>query len=154
MNTPKTFDATACAVQLRAAVMHLSRQLRSGMQHDGLALAVLSALGQLHRGGSMTPTELARREGVKLQSLTRLLAELESEGWIERSANAADARQSLLVITTLGKRRLGAAAKGADAPLAKAIGSHLSSQDQALLLRACALLISLSDAMQHEETPV
>ncbi len=153
MQTPKPFDATACAVQLRAAVMHLSRQLHTGMQHDGLALAMLSVLGQLHRGGSTTPTELARHQGVKLQSLTRLLADLETEGWIERSVNAADARQSLLVITTMGKKRLAAAAKGADAPLAQAIATHLSPQDQALLLRACSLLTSLGDSLRQEETP-
>ena len=154
MKTLKPFDTNACAVQLRAAVMHLSRQLRNGMQHDGLALAMLSVLGQLHRGGSTTPTVLARHQGVKLQSLTRLLADLEAEGWIERSANAADARQSLLAITPSGKKRLGAAAKGADAPLAQAIATHLSPQDQALLLRACSLLNSLGDALQHEDTSV
>jgi len=148
--TPKPFDATACAVQLRAAVMHLSRHLRSGMQRDGLAVATLSVLGQLYRGGTMTPTELARREGVKLQSLTRRLAELESQGWIDRTVNAADARQSLLAISQLGKKRLGAAAKGADAPLARAIETCLNAQDQALLLRACALLATLGDALQDE----
>jgi DNA-binding MarR family transcriptional regulator len=149
--TPKPFDSTACAVQLRAAVMQLSRHLRTGMQHDGLSLAMLSVLGQLHRGGSMTPTELARHGGVKLQSLTRLLAELESEVWVERSVSAADARQSLLAITPLGKKRLSAAARGADAPMAQAIATRLNTQDQALLLRACAVLASLGDALQDAE---
>jgi DNA-binding MarR family transcriptional regulator len=152
--TSKPFDPTACAVQLRAAVMHLSRHLRTGMQHDGLPLAMLSALGQLYRGGAMTPTELARREGVKLQSLTRLLAELEAEGWVERSVSAVDARQSLLAITPRGKKRLGAAAQGADVPLAQAIATRLNAQDQALLLRACAVLASLGDALQDAEPMV
>ena len=153
MQTPKSFDSTACAVQLRAAIMQLSRQLRSGMQHDGLAPAMLGVLGNLHRSGGMTPTELARCQGVKLQSLTRLLAELEANGWIARSVNAVDARQSVLTITPQGKKRLGAAAKGADAPLAKAIASRLSPPDQVLLLKACALLTSLGDAMQQQEAP-
>ena len=134
--------------------MHLSRHLRSGMQHDGLPVAMLSVLGQLYRGGPMTPTELARREGVKLQSLTRLLAELESEAWVERSVSAADARQSLLTITPRGKKRLGGAAQGADVPLAQAIATRLSTQDQALLLRACGVLASLGDALQDGEPMV
>ena len=71
-----TVNAEHCAVRLRTATMQLARQLRSTMQRDGLSQAMLSAMGQLYRGGAMTPTELARLEGVKLQSLTRLLAEL------------------------------------------------------------------------------
>lgn len=134
--------------------MHLSRHLRTGMQHDGLPVAMLSVLGQLYRGGPMSPTELARSGGVKLQSLTRLLAELEAQGWIERSVSAADARQSVLTITTRGKKRLGAAAQGADVPLAQAIATRLNAQDQALLLRACTVLASLGDALQDGEATV
>ena len=144
----KPKNPAVCAVQLRSAVMHLSRQLRAGMQRDGLPTAMLSVLSQLYRGGNMTPTELARREGVKLQSLTRLLAELESVGWIQRTVHVADARQSLLAISQLGKQRLGEAAKGADVPLAQAIAAHCSLDEQALLLRAGALLARLSDALQ------
>lgn len=143
-------DTEHCAVRLRAAVMQLSRQLRSGMQRDGLSVAMLSALGQLYRGGALTPTELARREGVKLQSLTRLLAELESQGWIERRANATDARQSVLSISPQGIQRLGTAVKGGELSLAKAIETRLSEEDQAVLLRACTLLDTLGDAMQDQ----
>ncbi|OGB33620.1 MAG: hypothetical protein A3F78_01940 [Burkholderiales bacterium RIFCSPLOWO2_12_FULL_61_40] len=143
-------DTEHCAVRLRAAVIQLSRQLRSVMQRDGLSVAILSALGQLYRGGAMTPTELARREGVKLQSLTRLLAELEFEGWIERKAHAADARQSVLSISLQGIRRLGTAVKGGELSLGQAIETRLSAEEQALLLRACALLDTLGEAMQEE----
>ncbi len=143
-------DTEHCAVRLRAAVMQLSRQLRSGMQRDGLSLATLSALGQLYRGGALTPTELAKREGVKLQSLTRLLAELESQGWIERRANATDARQSVLSISPQGIQRLGTAVKGGELSLAHAIETRLGEEEQALLLRACTLLDTLGDAMQDE----
>ena len=68
--------------------------------------------------------------------------------------SAADARQSVLTITTRGKKRLGAAAKGADVPLAQAIATRVSAQDQALLLRACAVLASLGDALQDAEPTV
>ncbi len=149
MNT-QSMDTAACAAQLRSVVVHLSRQLRAGMQHDGLAVAMLSVLSQLHRAGSMTPTELARRESVKLQSLTRLLAELEAQGWIQRASLAADARQSILSITSAGRKRLGAAARGADVPLANAITAHVSVQEQAVLCQASALLARLGDALQEQ----
>lgn len=143
-----TVDAKHCAVRLRTAVMHLSRQLRSGMLGDGLSQAMLSALGQLRRGGTMTPTELAQREGVKLQSLTRLLAELASAGWISRKVNATDARQSMLSISPQGTRRLLTAVKGGEISLAHAIETRLSAEEQAVLLRACTLLETLGDAMR------
>lgn len=143
-------DTEHCAVRLRAAVMQLSRQLRSGMQRGGLSVAMLSALGQLYRGGALTPTELARREGVKLQSLTRLLADLEAQGWIERRANATDARQSVLSISPQGTQRLGAAVKGGELSLANAIATRLGDEEQALLLRACTLLDTLGEAMQEQ----
>jgi DNA-binding MarR family transcriptional regulator len=105
-------------------------------------------LGQLYRGGTMSPTELAQREGVKLQTLTRLLAELESSGWMTRSVNALDARQSMLAISSRGAKRLGAAVKGGDSLLAHAIQTRLSTDEQAVLLRACALLDTLGDALR------
>lgn len=144
------FDADHCAALLRTAAMDLSRQLRSGMQRDGLSLASLSVLGQLYRGGTMSPTELAKREGVKLQSLTRLLAELEAAGWIARTVNSLDARQSMLAISPRGIKRLGAAVKRGDALLAQAIETRLSQDEQAVLLRACGLLHTLGDALRDE----
>ena len=148
-----TVNAEHCAVRLRTATMQLARQLRSTMQRDGLSQAMLSAMGQLYRGGAMTPTELARREGVKLQSLTRLLAELEAAGWITRQVNQADARQTVLSISPQGKKRLGAAVRGTELSLAKVIQTRLSDADQALLLRACALLETVTEAMRDEGQP-
>lgn len=146
-------DAEHCAVRLRTAAMQLSRQLRAAMQRDGLSQAMLSALGQLYRGGAMTPTELARLEGVKLQSLTRLLADLEAAGWMTRQVNQADARQSVLSISPQGKKRLGVAVKGGERSLARVIQTHLSEADQSLLLRACTLLESVAEAMRDEGQP-
>lgn len=143
-------DTEHCAVRLRAAVMQLARQLRSDMQRDGLSVSILSALGQLYRDGPMTPTELARREGVKLQSLTRLLAELEFEGWIERKASTSDARQSVLSISRQGSKRLGTAVKAGELSLAQVIETRLSEEEQILLLRACTLLDTLGEAMRAE----
>lgn len=146
-------DTEHCAVRLRAAVMHLARQLRTDMQRDGLGSSALSVLGLLYRVGTMSPTELARREGVKLQSLTRLLAGLESEGWIERTTSPADARQSLLSISRRGITRLGAAVRGGERSLAAAIESRLSADEQDLLLRACTLLDTLGAALAGEDRP-
>jgi DNA-binding MarR family transcriptional regulator len=142
-------DAAQCAVRLRRSVLVLARRLRPSMQGDGISAAKLSVIGRLYRGGPMSPTELAAREGVKLPSLTRLVAELEGDGWLAREAHASDGRRSLLRLTPFGRKRLVAAAQAADAPLANAIATAISADERRVLLQACALLEKIGDAMTN-----
>src|SRR4249919_544070 len=145
--TRTSSETTQCAVRLRRAVLMLARRLRPRLQGEGVSTAKLSVIGQLYRAGPMTPTELAAREGVKLPSLTRLVAELESDGWLAREAHASDGRRWLLGLTALGRKRLVAAAQAADAPLADAVAATVSVDDRLVLLQACALLEKISDAL-------
>jgi DNA-binding MarR family transcriptional regulator len=140
-------NAAQCAVSLRRSVLVLARRLRPALQRDGISAAKLSVIGQLFRAGPMTPTELARLEGVKLPSLTRLVAELEDEGWLARAADASDGRRSLLSLTALGKKRLISAAQAADAPLAEVIASTLNAEDRSALMQASALLEKIASAL-------
>jgi DNA-binding MarR family transcriptional regulator len=120
--------------------------LRPALRRDGISTAKLSVIGQLHRAGPMSPTELAAREGVKLPSLTRLVAELEDEGWLARKAHATDGRRSMLVLTAAGTRRLVGAAQAADQPLA-AILATVGADDRRVLLQACTLLEAIGEAL-------
>lgn len=148
MTTPT--DPAHCALRLRASTSLLLRQLRSdNAAADGPSVAKLSVLGLLHRLGPSTPTTLAAHEHVKLQSLTRLLAELEAEGWIGRTTHANDARQKLLSLTPEGTRRLQTHMRAREAVLAKAIGETLDADQRALLLKACALLDDISATLHH-----
>ncbi len=147
-------DALQCAARLRTAVSQFSRQLRSGpAAPDGPSVAKLSVLGQLHRHGPCTPTALAAHERVKLQSLTRLLAELEAEGWIGRAPHATDGRQWLLSLTPEGLRRLKALMRSREATLARAIGATLGAEQRALLLQACGLLDRIAGALEEGGEP-
>ncbi|WP_261803571.1 MarR family winged helix-turn-helix transcriptional regulator [Variovorax sp. PAMC26660] len=142
-----------CASRLRNSVAQLARQLRSGSATpDGPSIAKLSVLGQLHRHGPCSPTALAAHERVKLQSLTRLLAELEAEGWIGRAPHPTDGRQWMLSLTTDGTRRLKALMRSREAALADAIGATLDADQRALLLQACELLDGLTAAL-GSQTP-
>jgi len=104
-------------------------------------------LGALYRRGPMTPTELAAHERVKLQTLTRLLAELEADGWVVREADPADGRRSVLSLTRLGVRQLTADVQRREASLASAIGSALTPAQQAHLLKACEALDAVTEAL-------
>ena len=140
-------DAALCAVRLRRAVLVLARRLRPDAQRDGLSTAKLSVVGQLYRAGAMTPTDLATREGVKLPTLTRLLAELESDGWLAREAHASDGRRTLLRLTASGRKRLIASAQAKDAPLGNVLATALDDDDRRALLQACALLERIGEAL-------
>ena len=144
-DTPPT--ASKCATRIRRSVSQLCRKLRPSFQRDGVSMAKLSVIGQINRVGRISPTELAAREGVKIQTLTRMLAELEVEGWLSRTPHEADGRQSWLSLTPMGRRRLVDAAKDSDAALARIIEANLTAEDRRLLLRACALLDDLDEAL-------
>ena len=145
--TKTTTDAAGCAVRLRRAVLVLARRLRPALQRDGISAAKLSVIGQFYRNGPMTPTELATREGVKLPSLTRVVAELEGDGWLVRKAHVSDGRRTLLGLTAPGRKRLVAAAQASDAPLADAIATTISADERLVLLQACALLEKIGEAL-------
>lgn len=132
------------AIALRASVSQLSRAMRSALPACDASVAQLSVLGLLHRHGALSPTELARREGVRLQTLTRLLASLESEGWATRHADARDGRRSVLRLTAGGARLLAAQVRRREASLEAAISRRLSPAEQQALLGACTLIERLA----------
>ena len=139
--------AARAAIRLRSTVSHLTRQLRAQSSHEGPGAAKLGVLGQLYRIGPLTPTQLALCERVRLQTLTRLLAELEIEKLIARRPHERDARQSLLSLTAEGIRMLTTDMKRREASLASAIGKQLSAAESAQLLDACELIDRLANAI-------
>jgi len=151
MTAPPT-DARHCALRLRAAVSALTRRLRSALPETSISVAKLSVLARLHQE-PLTPTELASRERVRLQSLSRLIAELEADGWLKREADPADGRRSSLSLTPLGVRQLTADVHRREASLLVAIDAALSPDEQALLLQACALLDRIGDALADAPMP-
>jgi len=144
-------DAMHTAVRLRAAVSQLTRHLRSQGATDQPGSAKLSVLGQLYRRGPLTPTGLALHERVKLQTLTRLLAEIEAEGLIERRAHEGDARKSILSLTAAGARLLTAEVHRREASLASALSAQLNADERARLLAACELIDRVAEGMGAPE---
>jgi DNA-binding MarR family transcriptional regulator len=69
----------------------------------------------------MTPGQLAAVEFVQPQSLTRMLAELEAEGRVERRAHPDDGRRYLVEITGAGRAALMADMERRDAWLDRAM---------------------------------
>jgi len=150
-NSRDDVDRSAhAAIRLRATVSHLTRRLRALASPDGPGAAKLGVLGQLYRVGPLTPTRLAQCERVKLQTLTRLLAELEADKLIKRRPDPHDARQTVLSLTAAGVRVLTADVHRREAALAAAIDAVLSPTESARLVAACALIDRVADRMADQ----
>jgi DNA-binding MarR family transcriptional regulator len=142
-----TPPAQHVATRLRAATMSFTRRLRAVAPADALSPARIGILGHLYRLGPMSPTQLAALERVKLQTLTRVLAELEAGDLIRRRAHRQDARQSVLALAPAGKRLLLAEMGRRETSIAAAVERALSAEEQGQLLAMCELIERVADAL-------
>jgi DNA-binding MarR family transcriptional regulator len=88
------------AGRLALAVGRLNRRIRSAT--GGLSHGQLSALSTIVRSGPMRPSEVAAVENVAAPTVTRLVAELETRGLVERSADPDDGRSFFVGATDAG----------------------------------------------------
>lgn len=93
------------AARLRLVVARTARRLRQEAGTD-LGPARASALATIERHGPLTPSELARREGIRRPTATRLLNSLERAGLVERLRDPDDGRCSILSVAPDGRALL------------------------------------------------
>jgi DNA-binding MarR family transcriptional regulator len=126
------------AHRLRPVIARTSRRLR---QEGGAELSptLTAALATVERHGPLTPSELAARERVRRPTVTRVVARLEADGLVARTAAPADGRSTLVAVTAEGRELLHQMRTRKDAYLARrleALGAH----ERAVLERAAAIL--------------
>ena len=126
------------ASRLRLAIARTARRLRQNSGTD-LTAALTAALATVECKGPITPSELASVENVKRPTATRLVARLEEQGLVERTADPLDRRSSLVGITPEGRRLLTRLRKRKNAYLAKRL-RELDAEDVATLERAADVL--------------
>lgn len=95
-------SAGELAGQVRLAVVRLNRRLRAHPADSAVTPAARAALGTLHTSGPMSPGELARAEHVSPPAMTRVLALLEGQQLVSRSAHPTDGRQSIVAASPAG----------------------------------------------------
>jgi DNA-binding MarR family transcriptional regulator len=137
--------ALAAAADVRRGINSLGRRLRLGRSAASLTALELSVLGHLHRRGPLSPGDLAALERVQPQSLTRTLTSLEAHALTQREPDPADARRSLLAITTAGLTALRAEMDRRDTWLAAAMSVELTDAEIGLLRLAGELMERLAD---------
>ncbi|RFA14170.1 hypothetical protein B7R22_11250 [Subtercola boreus] len=93
-------DRHDVAERLTLAISRLNRRIRP--VGDELSNGVLSALSSVKNAGPLRPSDLARLENVAAPTMTRIVADLENRGLVEREPDPADGRSFLLRASEAG----------------------------------------------------
>jgi DNA-binding MarR family transcriptional regulator len=89
--------------RLYLALARITRSLRRDVGTAPVSQGVLSALVTVDREGPLRCGELATREGVAPPSMTKVVAALEQQGFVERLADPEDGRAALISATAAGR---------------------------------------------------
>jgi DNA-binding MarR family transcriptional regulator len=131
------------AQALRRAASVFQRALRQSRDPDTPTPAQLSALGTLHREGPLAAGELAQRERLQPQSVTRLIAALVGLGLAERNEDDADRRRAMIAITPAGRRELRREMQRREKRLARAL-SALTPSERSTLAASVEILVRIA----------
>jgi len=134
------------AGRLALAVGRLNRRIRSST--GGLSHGQLSALSTIVRSGPLRPSELAAIEVAAAPTITRIVAELEARGLVERAPDPDD-RRSLFVSCTEAGTALLLEARSDRARAAAGILAELTPEQTAALRAALPAL----EAAAHVAPP-
>ena len=126
------------AARLRLAIARTARRLRQETGSE-LSPSLSSALATVERHGPLTPSELAERERVQRPTATRLVARLEEDGLVTRTADPSDGRSFLVAVTGEGRALLARMRRRKDAYLAERL-KRLDPRERATLAEAAAIL--------------
>src|SRR5262245_25668315 len=131
-------QALETAARLRLAIVRTARRLRQEGGTD-LSLAATSALSTIDSHGPLTPSEVADHERIQRPTATRIVARLEQDGLVERTAEPNDRRSSLVSATAAGRELLRRLRGRKTANLARRL-RELDAADVAALERAADVL--------------
>ena len=104
-NNRTAVDIGELSSRLRLAIARSARRMRQEAGTD-LSPSLTSALATIERHGPLTPSELAELERVQRPSATRIVSRLETEGLVDRAADPADGRSSLVSASARGRALL------------------------------------------------
>jgi DNA-binding MarR family transcriptional regulator len=150
-NPPRDPDPVDVAERIHSAAIRLLRYVRRADVAAGVSAPQLSALSVLVFSGPQTMTRLASAEQVRLPTVSRLVADLESKGLVIRRSDPDDRRVSRVFPTKKGRTMLEESRKRRIARLVQALG-HLSKTQLAALAAAADTLFMVAPHGLTEET--
>jgi DNA-binding MarR family transcriptional regulator len=139
----------ALAEALHRAAIGLLRGIKIADQETGISPPRLSALSVLVFGGPQNLASLAKAEGVKPPTMSKLVAELESLGLVEKSPDPEDKRGLVIAATAKG-RKVMLAGRDRRLALLKRKLERLNARELARLADAAPVLLKIA---ARETTP-
>lgn len=136
-------DQDHLAERVRTSVGRFVRATRS--HADALPPPLAATLGLLDREGDASTASLAQRRGVRHQSQSRTVKDLEALGYIARREDPQDRRGFLVTLTQQGLAALDRDRRARRDWVAQAIDTLLSPDEQAQLSALTQLLDRLAD---------
>jgi DNA-binding MarR family transcriptional regulator len=138
-------SALEVAGQLRIVAIAIVRRLRSTASPGHLTWSQEAALLRLETAGPQTISQLARAEGTRSQSMGAIVAALEAQGLIDRSADASDGRQSIVSVSRTGRQALDAARVIKQDWLAERLTGQLDQSERDIVAQAVSILQRVVD---------
>jgi len=140
-------ETDAVADRLYSAAVHLLRRVRVPGEESGLSAPRLSALSSVVVAGPVTISALARIEGVRPPTMTRLVDGLERDGLVMREPHPDDGRSVQVRATGMGRLVLSRGRAHRTRDLASLL-DPLSPEEVAILVEAIALIEGLGGAQR------
>lgn len=139
---PAGAGSAAIAEDLRAVVARLVRRLRAGYTVPAHQFSVLRTI---ERVGPQTTSSLAAAELVRPQSMAHTVQQLDAAGFVTRTPDPTDGRQTLIGLSDGGRTALEEQRRDMTGWLSEAIDERLDADEQARLAEAVRLLGRLVD---------
>ena len=109
---------------LLARASHLiSSEFHHEVEASGLTVPEWRVLASLVGGAQRTVGELADIVLSKQPTVTKLIARMHEQGWVERSSGLKDRRQALVALSPVGRQRVQALLRRARNHEARVLGS-------------------------------
>jgi DNA-binding MarR family transcriptional regulator len=140
---PTKVERANAASELRIVLGQLVRRLRTD---NALPTSHIAVLSRLDRAGAQTTSGLAAAERMRPQSMAQTLADLRSEGLVDRRSDPSDGRQILVDLTPSGRELLILERRRREDWLSQAITNELTPAEQKIVVAAVALLRRLAEA--------
>jgi DNA-binding MarR family transcriptional regulator len=142
VGTGTVIDTVELAADVRTSVWRLGRRLRREAD-TGVTPTLYASLSTIERHEPVTAGQLALHENVRKPSMTRTIAALVEQGFIDRIPDPLDGRVTWLRTTVEGRRLLRRARRRSDEYLARRL-STLTRAERDTLERAAVLLARLA----------
>jgi DNA-binding MarR family transcriptional regulator len=109
-------EATNTALLLMMLGRRIREQTETALRAEGLSMRQLSVLGHLAHQPGLSYSELARRDGITVQSMQSTLLQLEKTGAVERLTAPGRGRTADLQVTAEGPESRRSATREGDRP--------------------------------------